>query len=176
MLRFRPSASPLRTMLGIGVALTLVAFSYAAHALQEGGERQGRGERGGRGEWRERGEKGEETPLGQAMEGMQGGMRGLRRQLENPDDLGTAIATVRKMQEHALVAFANPPAAQPGTADKDAALWTIEFHREILAVAGGLLDVEQALVEGRVDDAKASLGKLNDMKKAGHDKFQVEDK
>ena len=115
------------------------------------------------------------TPLHLAMEGLGSGMRSLRKQMGDGGDVAQALETVRAMQEHATAAFGHPPTAPEGSDEKATAVWNLEFRRGVLQVALGLLDVEQALIEGRTDDARAGYAALNKLKSAGHDKFQLDE-
>ena len=116
-----------------------------------------------------------ETPLYLAMESMQASLRALRKQIDNPAESANAAATVRSMQLNAMTAFGQTPPAVEGANEKDTALWNIQFRRQIVELEVALLDLEQAIVEGRVEDAKQGYAKLNELKKLGHEKFQVED-
>jgi soluble cytochrome b562 len=117
----------------------------------------------------------QETPLHQAMESMQSSMRTLRKQVDKPEESANALATVRAMQGFMSTAYVLNPPPQEGKNEKETALWNIAFRRRLLEVQGTLLDLEQAVVEGRTDDAKAGYSKLLELKKLGHDQFQIDD-
>ncbi len=149
-----------RTFLGLScagiLALAAMAASAPSHPQDPAAER-------------------EESPLHLAMEGIQAGLRTLRKQIDKPEESANATATLREMQRNAMTAFCQSPPPKEGASAKDTALWEITFRRQILELEGALLDLEQAVVEGRIEDAKQGYARLNELKKLGHEKFQVDE-
>ena len=115
----------------------------------------------------------EASPLEVAMEGLQSGQRRLRKLLETPESRDACLELVRAMQQSALAAFGNPPAPPEGEGLTPLA-WEVGFRRQVLALLDQLLVLEQAVGEGRVEDAKASYGELSRLKNEGHDRYQRE--
>ena len=113
-----------------------------------------------------------ETPLEVAMAQLQSGQRKLRKLVAQPDEGGAAQDVVRSMQAAAVEALGHPPAPHD---DGSPIAWRIGFQRQLVALLDQLLVLELALAEGRVDDAKASYATLNEIKKAGHDRYQHEE-
>jgi hypothetical protein len=116
-----------------------------------------------------------EGPLAEAMEHIGSGMRSLRKLMTEEGQAQAAIEIARDLQSNAATALGHPPAPPAGSDGTATALWNIAFRRQILGVLEGMLDLEQALVEGRLDDARSSYAHLNKLKAAGHDRFQIEE-
>jgi soluble cytochrome b562 len=114
----------------------------------------------------------EDTPLTQQMEIIDRGMKALRRSVADAAKAADNAALVRGMKDAALAALPLcPEPLKPAADDKEKALWRIGFERRILALADGLLTLEQALVEGRMDDAKKQHEALGKLKKESHDVY-----
>ena len=114
----------------------------------------------------------EESPLAQQMETIDRGMKALRRSVTDAAKAADNAAMVRGMKDAALAALPLcPEPLKPAADDKEKALWRIGFERRILALADGLLTLEQALVEGRLEDAKKQHEALGKLKKEGHDVY-----
>ena len=116
----------------------------------------------------------EHTPLEEAMEGLKQGMRALRRGLGDQESANASVEVVRGMQQHALAALDHCPAPLTQVDAAGAAKWEIQFKRLQLQVCDELLQLELAIVEGRLEDAKAAYGRLNDLKGKGHDTYDPE--
>jgi len=116
----------------------------------------------------------EEGPLHAAMEEMQSGLRSLRKLIGSAETTAQAVDLVRAMQGHALTAFGHPPAPPESNAGDAAKLWSVEFRQGIHGLLGELLSLEHLLVEGKLEEAKASYATLTKIKKEAHDRFQVD--
>jgi len=108
------------------------------------------------------------TPLEDQMEIIDRGMKSLRRGVIDPAKAAANITMVRGMKDAALAALPLCPKPFQPLSEKDGALWRIGFERKLLQVADGLLQLEQALVEGRFDEAKKQHEALMALKKEGH--------
>lgn len=110
----------------------------------------------------------ESTPLEEQMEIIDHGMKGLRRSVTDPAKAAANLTTVRGMKDAALAALPLCPEPFTPLSDTEKVVWRIGFERKLLQVADGLLQLEQALVEARFDDAKKQHEALMAMKKEGH--------
>jgi len=154
------------------VAACLVVFGLSLFAQRGGGA----GAQGAAGAQAAAGAQGageeEESPLGQAMDGLQSGMRAIGRLLADPDKKDEASSTAREMQNYVLIAMQLEPAAPDGV---EAGRHQLDFRMEMHAVLGELLALELAVREGDAEGAKTRFSTLNGLKKAGHDRFRVDD-
>ncbi len=113
----------------------------------------------------------EESPLAQHMEKVDKGMKALRRTVADPAKAAENIVLARGMKDTVLAALPlTPQPFQPLDATQTV-LWRIGFERKLLGVADALLQLEQALVEGRFEDAKKGYETLTKLKKEGHDTY-----
>ena len=78
------------------------------------------------------------------------------------------------MQQSPLIAFSLCPDPFEEVDAVGLAKWQTGFKKGQLAVCGTLVDLELALAEGRLEDAKELYGRLNDIKGNGHDKYGPE--
>lgn len=113
----------------------------------------------------------DESPLAQRMETIDKGMKALRRSVADPAKTADNLTLVRGMKTAALESL--PMCPEPFT-PMDATqkeVWRIGFERRMLAVADGILQLEQALVENRLEDAKKQYEAMGKLKKDGHDTY-----
>ncbi len=119
-------------------------------------------------------EEHEHSDLENAMEGLKKGMRALRRGIEKPEKSAEMIEVVQAMQQASLTAFSLCPEPLEEVDALGLAKWRTGFKKGQLAVCGTLVNLELALAEGRLEDAKELYGRLNDIKGNGHDKYDPE--
>jgi len=150
--------------------LLLAAGLYASPSFVNAQEpEKGEGEHAG-----EHDENGEHSELETAMEGLKKGMRALRRGVDKPDKSAEMIEIVQAMQQASLAAFPLCPEPLEEVDAAGLAKWQTGFKKGQLALCGTLVNLELALAEGRLEDAKELYGRLNDIKGNGHDKYDPE--
>jgi len=112
-------------------------------------------------------------PLEESMQALQAGVKGLDKALEKKEvekALGL-VADMQKAAHEAKVGVPEKAAALTDAAEK--AKFLSGYRLKLIELERGLLDVEAALVEGKVDDAKKALDtKVKPVKKAGHDAYK----
>lgn len=111
--------------------------------------------------------------LHEAMEGMQSGMRSLRK-LMSADGAEEALQTIRAMQGHTLTSFAHVP---PVAEDADAATrktWSTDYKKRMLQLGIALVELEELVIAGDFEAAKTAYKGLSEHKKQGHDKYYPE--
>lgn len=115
----------------------------------------------------------EPTPLQRAMGSLNGNARKLRKLTADPvANKDALLEAARAIQEAALAGFPHPPAAGPDMKGDAVATWNAEFKRSMLGLADAALELELATLAGDKDGVAAAHGKLGELKKSGHDKFQ----
>ncbi|MCY2958768.1 MAG: cytochrome b562 [Planctomycetota bacterium] len=114
-----------------------------------------------------------EGPLEEAMQALQAGVKGLDKALEKKE-VDKALGLVVGMQKAAHEAkLGTPEKAGEITDEKEKAKFLTGYRLKLIELERGLLDVEVALVEGKVDEAKKALeAKVKPVKKAGHDVYK----
>lgn len=113
----------------------------------------------------------QESPLEEKMEVLDRGMKGLRRSVADPAKAVDNLAVVRGMKDAALAALPHCPEPFTPMSDTEKVVWRINFERKLLGTADALLQLEQALVEGRFEDAKKQHEALMGMKKEAHNAY-----
>ena len=115
----------------------------------------------------------EDTPLGKQMEAMNDAFKGFRRET----DPVKGAAQAREAQQAALKSAVEIPAmlkAMPDGPDKAKAL--AEYRKMIGKLFVTLCEVEEAFLNGKIDEVAKIVEALKESKKTGHDKFIEEDK
>lgn len=118
---------------------------------------------------------GEVPTLGEVMAEMGDLHRSLRRNLKNTKSAMEAVPTVRHMQRLAANSIMMSPSKSADLAAQDRPAFHLAFKREILRLISGLLDLEEAMMEGNLEEAKAINKTLGKIKSSGHKRFQREE-
>lgn len=112
------------------------------------------------------------TALGKQMESMNDAFKGFRRET----DPAKGAAQAREAQQAALKAATEIPElvkAMPEGPEKTKAM--AEYHKMIGKLYVTLCEVEEAFLNGKIDEVAKIVGSIKEMKKTGHDKF-IEEK
>lgn len=115
----------------------------------------------------------EETPLGKQMETTNDAFKAFRRET----DPVKGATQAREAQQSVLKAAGEVPEmvkAMPEGPDKAKALATYRKMMGKLFVT--LCEVEEAFLNGKIDEVAKLVESMKEQKKAGHDKFMDEDK
>jgi hypothetical protein len=155
-------ASAHRLALALPLALAATAFLPLAEAW---GPRQDQ----------EQEEHHEESPLHEAMEHMNAALRKADRALK-AGDAATALAGLSEFQRNVVAAKTELPPKAETVPETERAAFVAGYRRTLIDVLRISCDVEQALVEGRLDDARVAFAeKLRPMETTGHERFTDED-
>lgn len=114
----------------------------------------------------------EKTALGKQMEAMNDAYKAFKK--ETDPVKGATLA--REAQAAALKSAMEVPQTLkelPEGAEKTKAL--AQYHKMIGKVYVSLCEVEEAFINGKIDDVAKIINSLKDMKKAGHEKFVKDD-
>lgn len=117
-------------------------------------------------------EEKEETPLGKQMESMNDAYKAFRK--ETDPVKGAALA--REAQQGALKAALEIPALikeMPEGPEKVQA--SLGYRKAMGKLFLSLCDVEEAFINGKLDDVAKLVTDLKDQKKSGHEKFIKEE-
>lgn len=110
--------------------------------------------------------------LDESMQTLQGNMKRAERAFE-AKDTAKLLPAILEMQKAAYEAKTE---AIPKMADEKDAKAKEElgqgFRLQMIELEKNLLDVEAALVQGKLDDAAKAFDKVKGSKKAGHDKYK----
>ena len=140
-------------------------------APREGGPREGG--RGGRGQG-----GGQPMNIEGAMKGMNRAMKSLKDLVADGTKKAEALKLVADMQRNCAVckALPLPPQFTKDAAD-DAAKAKIqdEYASDLRKTMRMLLDLEDAVVAGKGDEAKAILAKVEEMREHAHEELGVDD-
>ncbi|MSR42168.1 MAG: hypothetical protein EXS10_09765 [Phycisphaerales bacterium] len=125
-----------------------------------------------------RGGRGENPSMGSSMKSMNRAMKSLK------DSIGDASKTAENLQfigemERGCILAKNaplPPGLLVGATD-DAAKAKLgsAFRKDMIKLAQALLELELAVMNGKLDDAKSMLEKIEEAREHGHKEFGVEE-
>jgi len=116
----------------------------------------------------------EEEPLVAQMKLIEEGMKALRRSVRAPERRAESLEWAVKLQAAAQACKVLPlPMAKELEGVEREALETA-YRKEMIGFVAELLELELALLDGDVERARASHGRLSEMEDTGHERF-VED-
>ena len=116
--------------------------------------------------------KADETPLGLQMEAMNDAYKGFRRET----DPVKGAAQARDAQQAVIKSLAESPVViqeMPEGPDKVKA--AVEFRKMMAKLLVSLCEVEEAFLNGKIDDVAKIVDDLKAQKKSGHEKFVKEE-
>jgi soluble cytochrome b562 len=113
-----------------------------------------------------------ETPLGKQMESFNDAFKAFRKET----DPAKCAALAREAQAAVVKTLTETPELVKKMADgPEKAKAAAEYRKMMGKVYVSLCELEEAYLNGKVEDANKILGSMREMKKAGHDKFMEEE-
>jgi len=114
----------------------------------------------------------EKTALGKQMESMNDAFKAFRKET----DPVKGATQAREAQQAALKAAMEVPETLKDMAEgPEKAKAMAEYHKMIGKLYVTLCEVEEAFLNGKIDEVAKIVTAMKDMKKAGHDKFVKDD-
>jgi len=163
----------LLTMTALAACTTLAVFSVAIAQPErpdrQPGGRQPEGRPGG-------GRPAAELPSVEAsMKGVNRALQQLRDQLADPTKKEACLKLIGDAQRGLINAKSGTPHQIADIKDDAAKAKAAEsYRRQLIAVARKLLDIEQNIMEGKGEVARATISELMKMRDAGHEEFGVD--
>ena len=114
----------------------------------------------------------DDTELAKHMKAINTSMRKLRAALKDPKRADEAVGLVLGMQDHALASKALDPMKLEDIEDSGKAEFVLNYRKEMHRWLNQMFEIEIAIMEGRLDDAKALLKTTLKEKAPAHKKFQ----
>lgn len=142
-----------------------------AQPAQPGGGQPGGGPRGPR-------QPGQAESVESAMKGMNRSLRRLREQINDAAKKDDNLKLVNDMQRACVVAKGQPlPASVLARAKDDAekAAWSTAYRADLMKSLRLMLDLEQAIIDGKSDAASAALDSLVEIKIDSHKVMGVDE-
>lgn len=142
-----------------------------AQPAQPGGGQPGGGPRGPR-------QPGQAESVEAAMKGMNRSLRRLREQVNDATKKDDNLKLVNDMQRACVVAKGQPlPASVLARAKDDAekAAWSTTYRADLMKSLRLMLDLEQAIIDGKSDAASAALDSLVEIKIDSHKVMGVDE-
>ncbi len=141
----------------------------------EGRPGEGRPGEGQPGE-RRGGQRGEAPSVEGSMKGMNRALQQLRDQIGDATKKDACLKLVGDAQRGCIAAKSGQARhIQDIKDEKERAKASESFRRQLMALARKLLDIEQNILDGKGDDAKAKIAEVIKMRDDGHKEFGVDD-
>jgi len=116
----------------------------------------------------------EESTIGQSMEKMKGALRRMDRALEG-GDTAAALPLIADFQAAVVAAKSEVPERAATVVEADRPAFVNDYRSTMVKLLKASCDFEQALIEGRADDAKKILASdMKSLQKPSHQRFRVE--
>ncbi len=116
----------------------------------------------------------EESPLEEAMSQIQSGGRSVRRALRKKD-VPAALVAIGKAQAGVVAAKGLIPVVAESAQGEERAALLHDYRSRMIAVLEQWVLMEKALLAGKIDVANAVSKKLSELKKSGHEKYDIDD-
>lgn len=113
----------------------------------------------------------QETRLMAHMERMEQALDTLRRSLREPAENAKSLDLVQEMLEAALASRRETPKMTASLPEGERAAFVLEYRKQMVRLAGALLDLEVALLDGNHEEALKVYKNLKKMEEAGHERF-----
>lgn len=164
------------SLAALAAGATLTVLSVATAQPERPSRPEGRPPEGRQPEGRPGGRTGAEVPNVEAsMKGMNRALQQLRDQVGDPAKKDACLKLIGDAQRGCINAKAGTPHQVADIKDEAAKAKAAESYRKhLIAVARKLLDVEQSIMEGKGDAARAGISELLKMRDAGHEEFGVD--
>lgn len=113
-----------------------------------------------------------ETPLGKQMETVDGAFKAFRKET----DAVKGAAQAREAQQAVLKSVAEVPSRiQTMPEGPEKVMAHVEYRKMMGKLYVALCEVEEAFLNGKIDEVAKIVGSLKEMKKVGHEKFMDEE-
>jgi soluble cytochrome b562 len=115
--------------------------------------------------------KGEDTPLGKAMEELGDAVKALKKSVKDPAKKEESIKLIDKAYQASVTSKIHLPAMLAKVPEADKAK-TVDGYRKMMAqTIAELAKLEQQVLEGKTEDAVATMKALKTLEDDGHEKY-----
>ena len=118
----------------------------------------------------------DDTPLTKQMKIQNKSLRTLKRQIEDASKKDDNLALIAAAKASIVESDKLEPAKTKDVPAADKAAYLDKYHSEMKELAKTWDDLEAAVKDGKIDDAKKIFEKLADQKEKGHKDFNPDDK
>ena len=101
--------------------------------------------------------------------------RALRKKVKDPNAVAVSLDLVRGMQGLAAKSLMLTPSMTSTLRMEEKASFLLGYKRQMVKLIGGLLDLEDALLQNDTGRAHECYRRLSKVKSDGHNKFQLRD-
>src|SRR5688572_21680568 len=101
-------------------------------------------------------------------------MKNLRTQIADPSKNASSLQMIEQMQKHFLVAKGLEPIRAKKVSESERPKFVADYRKAMVLLMGDMLKMEQAVLDGKNDEAEKIFKSLTKIKADGHEKFQEE--
>jgi soluble cytochrome b562 len=101
-------------------------------------------------------------------------MKTLRPQIADPSKNASSLQMIEQMQKHFLAAKGMEPLRAKKVSESERPKFVAEYRKSMVMLMGEMLKMEQAVLDGKNDEAEKIFKGLTKVKADGHEKFQEE--
>lgn len=113
----------------------------------------------------------EDTKLAESMEHMEDALRVLRKSLRSEDQTPTSLEQILVLQQAVSAAKVESPLmAESQPAEKRPA-FVLSFRKEMIGMSRMLLDLEELVLDEKLEEAGELLKKIRKLEDGGHERF-----
>ncbi|MFT4540343.1 MAG: soluble cytochrome b562 [Planctomycetota bacterium] len=116
----------------------------------------------------------EETVIESAMLELQSALKKLRRSVRKEDQQAASLEQIDIAQAAIVRAKKESPLRTTDEAEAARPEFLIAYRSAMIVMLRGLLELEEAILEGRIEDARALVSKIRDSEDPNHEKFMEE--
>jgi soluble cytochrome b562 len=101
-------------------------------------------------------------------------MKSLKTQITDSSKNASSLEMIAEMQKHFLAAKGMEPLRAKKVSESERPKFMTEYRKSMVMLMAEMLKMEQAVLDGKNEDAAAILKGLTKIKADGHEKFQEE--
>jgi soluble cytochrome b562 len=101
-------------------------------------------------------------------------MKTLRTQIADPSKNASSLQMIEQMQKHFLAAKGMEPLRAKKVSESERPKFLTEYRKAMVMLMGEMLKMEQAILDGKNDEAEKVFKGLTKIKTDAHEKFQEE--
>ena len=117
----------------------------------------------------------EKTPLGKEMESLNRNLRTLGRQVTDPAKKDSSLQLISQIETSVVGTHSLSPASVSEIPEADRAAYLAKFHERMTELHEKIGKLKEAVIADKPDDAKKVLSEMQQLKKKGHEEFNVDD-
>jgi soluble cytochrome b562 len=113
----------------------------------------------------------EETQLATSMEEMEDAIRSLRKSLRSAEQSSTSLSNLLVLQKAVTTAKIQTPAMTESLPAEERPAFVLGFRKEMINMSRMLLDLEEFVLDGKLEEAGELFKKIRRLEDGGHERY-----